>query len=73
MSEPNLPTTSNSDNEQRSCWISAQFIPCRCPTFADQPYPASSEFEGTAFLAKFNCTKINKSNPLKVGHRTRLF
>uniref|UniRef100_A0A915LDZ7 Trafficking protein particle complex subunit 11 n=1 Tax=Meloidogyne javanica TaxID=6303 RepID=A0A915LDZ7_MELJA len=72
VSEPNLPTTSNSDNEQRSCWISAQFIPCRCPTFADQPYPASSEFEGTAFLAKFNCTKINKSNPLKVGHRTRL-
>uniref|UniRef100_A0A914LGE0 TPPC8 first Ig-like domain-containing protein n=1 Tax=Meloidogyne incognita TaxID=6306 RepID=A0A914LGE0_MELIC len=72
VSEPNLPTTSNSANEQRSCWISAQFIPCRCPTFADQPYPASSEFEGTAFLGKFNCTKINKSNPLKVGHRTRL-
>uniref|UniRef100_A0A915MZF3 TPPC8 first Ig-like domain-containing protein n=1 Tax=Meloidogyne javanica TaxID=6303 RepID=A0A915MZF3_MELJA len=72
VSEPNLPTTSNSANEQRSCWISAQFIPCRCPTFADQPYPASSEFEETAFLGKFNCTKINKSDPLKVGHRTRL-
>lgn len=70
VSEPNLLATS--DFEHKGRWLSSKFIPWRCPTFADQTNPLSSEFEGSALLGKFICTNISESNPLLSGHRTGL-